>query len=142
MKVLLVVDIQKGFVNSEYDYLVDKINKYIENNEYDKIIFTKFINNNPLFSSKLNYVKLKDEEEQEIVVNIPNNSVILEKRGYGLSLENIEYIKNLNVKEIDICGIETDACVYAIAMQLFDNNIYPNILINYVDTIDDLKQSI
>ena len=143
MKVLLVVDMQKGFINFEYGYLVNKINKYIENNKYDKIIFTKFINeNDSLFKSKLNYSKLQDIDSQKIVVNIPNNSVILEKTGYGLSLENMKYIKNLNIKQIDVCGLETDACVYAIALQLFDNNIYPNILINYVDTKEELKESI
>jgi len=30
--------------------------------------------------------------------------------------------------------LQTDACVYAISFQLWDNGIYPNILINYTAT--------
>ncbi|MBO4412690.1 MAG: isochorismatase family protein, partial [Clostridia bacterium] len=53
---------------------------------------------------------------------------------YGLKNEQIEYLKNLNINQIDICGLQTDACVYAIAFQMFDNGIYPNILKNYCET--------
>ena len=41
-------------------------------------------------------------------------------------------IKSLNIKEIDICGVKSDACIYAISLQLWDNGIYPNILTKYI----------
>ena len=44
----------------------------------------------------------------------------------------MEYIKSLNINSIDICGVKSEACVYAIALQLWDNAIFPNILTNYV----------
>lgn len=42
----------------------------------------------------------------------------------------IDKIKALNIDEIEICGTDTDACVMAIAYNLFDNNIKPIILEN------------
>lgn len=136
MKALLVVDMQKGFIKND-DYLVlnKRIDDLISNNQYDKVIFTKSMNdksNNPLYEQKLDWKRLKTKKEQEISIAIPGNSIIFEKYGYGLRIEYLEYIKSLNVKQVDICGVKSEACVYAIALQLWDLGIYPNILINYV----------
>lgn len=135
-KVLLIVDMQNGFITKpNYKNLQSKINGLIKLDDYDNYIFTKFINKDEsLYEKKLNWFKLKSEESQTICVDIPENSFILEKYGYGLNNEQINQIKALNIDSIDICGLQTDACVYAIAFQLFDNGISPNILINYCQT--------
>ena len=135
-KVLIVVDMQKGFMTKlNYTNLQAKINELIKLNSYDIYIFTKFINKDgSLYEKKLNWFELKNEQSQTICVDIPENSIILEKYGYGLSKEQIEQIKALNIESIDICGLQTDACVYAISFQLFDNGIFPNILINFCQT--------
>ena len=60
-------------------------------------------------------------------------------------------MKNLNIKEIEICGTDIDACCLAIAFNLFDNNIKPIILSNlcasssnnkdlYENTIEIMKR--
>ncbi len=135
-RTLIVVDMQKGFMTKpNYLKLQSKVNKLINLNDYNNYIFTKFINKDQsLYEKKLNWFGLKSEESQTICVDIPQNSLILEKYGYGLSIEQINQLKALNVEQIDICGLQTDACVYAIAFQLFDNGIFPNILINYCQT--------
>lgn len=134
MTVLLVIDMQKGFLkNKKYIALNEKIKCLIPN--YDKIIFTKFINDkkkNALYQEKLNWKGLKTKAEQALSITPPKNAIIIEKSGYGLSQKDLEYIKSLNIKEIDICGVKTDACIYAISLQLWDNGIYPNILTKYI----------
>lgn len=136
MKVLLIVDMQKGFMkNYKYKNLNKKINKLISTDIYDKIIFTKFINNeskNKLFQTKLNWHNFRTEEEQSISLEVPDNALIFEKYGYGLQDEDLKYIKSLNIKEIDICGIKAEACIYAISLQLWDKEIYPNLLPEYI----------
>ncbi len=140
-KVLLIVDMQNGFITKKpYSNLVIKINSLIKKNSYDYYIFTKFINKkNSFYVKKLNWTNLLSEESQKICVSIPNNNFIFEKNSYGLSQKHIEKIKKLisTEKTIDICGLQTDACVYAISLQLFDNGIYPNILINYTATLNN-----
>lgn len=136
MRVLLVVDMQKGFMNGEeYENLGKKISKLIDRKFYDKYIFTKFKNDsakNPLYQTKLNWNKLMTDAEQEFSINLPSGAIIIEKYGYGLQSEDLEYIKSLNFNEIDICGIESEACIYAISLQLWDKGIYPNILSKYI----------
>ena len=142
-KALLIVDMQNGFITKKpYSDLVSKINSLIEKNNYEYYIFTKFINRkNSFYVKKLGWKNLLSEESQKICVSIPHNNFIFEKNGYGLSQKQIEKIKEILSTEnnIDICGLQTDACLYAISLQLFDNDIYPNILINYTATLNNNK---
>lgn len=136
MRVLLIVDMQKGFVNNDkYMQLNEKISRLINKGDYDKYIFTQYINDkckNPFFQDKLGWKGLTLNKEQEFSLNLPENSIIFEKYGYGLQSRDLEYIKSLNIDSIDICGIKAEACVYAIALQLWDNNVYPNLLNDYI----------
>ena len=79
MKVLLVIDMQKGFIkNKDYQKLSDKIERLVSNGVYDKIIFTKFINDitkNSFYEDKIGWRELKTKEEQGIVLNIPEHSI-------------------------------------------------------------------
>lgn len=144
-KILIVVDMQNGFIsNPNYIALKDKIEKLITNSNYEKIIFTKYLNNktkNSFYIDKLNCTQLTTNDEQEICLPMPNNSIIFEKYGYGLEQKELERLKSYGEYEIDICGLQADACVYAIALQCFDNNIYPNILFNYVECNSKLKDT-
>lgn len=141
MKALIVIDMQNGFMNHEnFVKLKEKINNLLAENIYDKIFYTKFINKeNSLYRKYLNWHKLSNTFDQDICVNIVDSSIIFEKYGYGLNQKDLNYIKNLGINSIDICGLQTDACVFAIAFQLFDNNIFPNILINYCETYPNIK---
>lgn len=58
----------------------------------------------------------------------PDSANIIVKNCYGISPKDIENFKNLGIKEIEICGTDTDACCLAISFNLFDNNIKPIIL--------------
>ena len=142
MKVLIVVDVQKGFMIDKYMCLGERINKYLLENYYDKVIFTKYVNDinqNPLFQRKLGYKKMIEKDEQEIAAEMPKGAIVFEKYGYGLEQKDLQYIKSLNVESLDLCGLESDACVYAVALQLWDEGVYPNILINYVEGKNNMK---
>lgn len=141
-KAIIIVDMQKGFMTKEnYKTLNLKINNYLKNNKYDKIFLTKFINKqNSLYETKLNWTAMQDCSSQSISIDVPESAFIFEKYGYGLSQNQLEEIKNLGLDEIDVCGLETEACVYAIAFQLFDIGIFPNILINYVATSPEREE--
>ena len=146
MRVLMVVDMQRGFIqgNSVYERLKDRIDEYIDREAYDLVVYTKFKNiphKNSLYVSRLDYAGMRTPTEQSIVVHMSENYVILEKFGYALDQEGVECIQSLGVDSIDMCGIQADACVYAIALQLFDMGVYPNILMNYVATEPSLQDS-
>ncbi|MBQ3048203.1 MAG: isochorismatase family protein [Clostridia bacterium] len=136
MKVLLIIDMQKGFIsNKKYLKLNQKVNDFISKSSYDKYIFTQFINKkskNPFYQNKIGWQGLTTKQEQDFSVALPKNSQVFKKYGYSLSQDDLKSIKSLNISEIDICGVKAEACVYAISLQLWDNGIYPNILTNLV----------
>ena len=76
-KVLLIIDMQNGFMNKNvYKKLVKRIRNLIDKNDYEKYIFTKFINkNNSMFYRCLNWKNLQTEYSQNICLPVPNNSV-------------------------------------------------------------------
>ena len=136
MRALLIVDMQKGFMkNNDYWVLSDRISNLVNNGGYDKVIFTKFINDNTknsLFVDKLGWHGLQSKEEQDFSFLLPQNAIVFNKYGYGLGEDCLQYIANLHIDEMDLCGVESEACVCAIAFQLWDRGIYPNILKDYV----------
>ena len=40
---LVVVDLQRSFINENTEFIIDKIKKLVNSNEFDKVIFTKCI---------------------------------------------------------------------------------------------------
>ncbi len=143
MRVLLVVDLQKGFMDNENSIKVSgKIARLINSDNYDKVIFTKFVNKgNKMYANYVkeygndaNWLGLKTKEEQDFAVSLPKGAEVWEKTTYGLSNEDLQKIVDMQVESVDLCGLQTDACIYAIALQLFDNQIFPNILINFTAT--------
>ena len=129
MKNILIIDMQKGFINKNNSFLIEKINDYLALNNFENIFYTKYINTpQSPFVKILNWNGMLTVEDQKIVVNQLPNSMCFVKTGYGLTTEMISKIKEKNITEIEICGTDTDACVLAIAYNLFDNNIKPIII--------------
>lgn len=129
MKNIIVVDMQKGFINQNNQFLIEKVNSYLHSNCFKNVFYTECINQSGgPFLEILKWNAMLKIEEQQIVVDILNNSTIFTKNGYGLTPEMIKCLKDKNITEIELCGTDTDACVMAIAYNLFDNNIKPIIL--------------
>lgn len=131
MKNIIIVDMQKGFINDNNSHLIGKINAYLNNNTFQNVIYTKCIyNSTSSFVKILNWHGMKDKDEQQIVVDVLNNATILNKEGYGLTQDDLNLIKSKGITEIEVCGTDIDACVLAIAFNLFDNGIKPIIMQN------------
>lgn len=129
MKNIIIIDMQAGFINKNNQFLIERINNYLCSNNFDNIFYTKCINQSgsPFFEI-LKWNGMFKIEDQQIVVEIKENSTILTKNGYGFTPDMIRCLKEKNITEIELCGTDTDACVMAIAYNLFDNNIKPIIL--------------
>ena len=106
-------------MNSVSFDLVGRIKKYINDHiaEYDEIIGTVFENN-----EDSNFVKLLNWRGcMGYCSNIISCDRIIHKSSYGLSDNVIQDFKSYS--RVDIFGVDTDACVLAIAFLLFDAGI-------------------
>lgn len=120
---LLVIDLQKSFINNNTSEIPLKVEKLIKNNNFDYVAFTKFVNFDTCnFNTVLNYKGCMSEEDRRIVVDTGNNKVFSKSIYTALNDELINYIKDNNIDIIYLCGIDTDACVLKTAIDLFENN--------------------
>ena len=131
-KLLLVIDLQNDFINNNTKCVLDKIEKLIDSNNYENIVFTRFINNeDSIYYKKLNSRLFLTEQGRSIAIDTRNYKVI-DKIVYSAMNEELEkYINKNNIDEIYLCGLDTDACVYKTALDLFENNYDVYVLKDY-----------
>ena len=125
MRAIIVVDLQKGLKNSFNEYIFNEsINDYIKNEKFDMVVYTRYFNHEESSHYKfLNYKKMLNEEDIELAVETIPNCYIFPKDGYGLQPEQIKFLKEKGVEEAVLCGTDIDACILAIAFNLFDAGI-------------------
>ena len=129
---LLVIDLQKSFINENTENLVTKIDNLINENKFDNIVFTRFINSyNSIFYKKLNYTGCITEEDKKILISTRGNKVIDKTIYSSLGEELKSYIMKNNISKIYLCGIDTECCVLKTAFDLFENEYDVYILKDY-----------
>ena len=131
-KLVLVIDVQKDFINENTSKTLDNIKSLIDSQKYDMIAFTRFINDeDSIWYKKLNYKGCMTKEQQEIVLDTKDQK-IFDKRIYSaLNNELKQFIKENNIDEIYLCGFDTDACVQKTAIDLFEQEYNVFILKDY-----------
>lgn len=102
---LLVVDVQKGFINPHTEHVIPKIESLYP--KYDIKIFTRFINTeNSPHRRFLNWHRF-DINSPEIffALNLPSDALIFDKFKYTCVNEDfLEKLTALDVNEVHICG--------------------------------------
>ena len=128
---LLVVDLQKGFMTNETSHIKPLIRDLIP--EYDAVIATRFVNDpGSSFRRVLGYSAMgAGHPDGRLAIALPKGTLVLDKPGYGLSSlaqPLMRYLVDRHIKEVHICGVDTDACVTACALDLFSLGLRPAIL--------------
>lgn len=129
---LIIIDVQKGFINDNTRKVLPVIDKAKNELKYDRCVLTKFFNSDETsFSQILNWKRFQTDDEQELSAQCDDNDIILYKNTYSAVTDELKaLIKERHYKKAYICGIETDSCVLATAFELFDNGIEPMIIID------------
>ena len=138
-KILIVVDLQKGFINENTIDTYNKISNLLKLNIFDKVIASKYINrDNSNIEKFMNWKGLKDEESQELMPDIKKYAdYIITKQDYFSAVidETKEILRIENNGEmpesIFICGLDTECCVLKTAVDFFEHGIRPLVLANY-----------
>ena len=131
-KLLLVIDIQKDFINKYTKKTLNKIKELVASKKYDDVAFTRFINNeNSIWYNKLNYKGCMTKEQQEIAIDTGDYKVFDKKIYTAINEELKEYINDNDIDEIYVCGFDTDACVQKTALDLFEQGYNDFVLKDY-----------
>jgi nicotinamidase-related amidase len=132
-KPLLVVDVQKGFINEFTRHVPKRIATLIERGDFEPIVFTRFINSEgSAYRRLLDWHECGDSPEIDLADEVSpfaDPALTFSKPGYaGISDELAAYLRDHQIEEIAIAGIDTDMCVLKVAMDAFDHGIKPVVL--------------
>lgn len=131
-KLLVVIDVEKDFINEYTKDIVSKIDNLVKENKYEYVIFTKFVNSyDSPFYKVIGYKGCMCEDGCEIVVDT-TSFLVFEKRGYTAYTKEIkDFIIDNGINEVYLCGIDTDQCVLKTAVDMFEDNINVKVLSDY-----------
>jgi len=119
---LLIIDLQKSFINDNTKILLEKIDNLLNNNKFDEVVFTRFINStDSIWFKKLNYKECITEESKSIQIDTRNKKIIDKTIYSALGNELKLYIKEHGISKIYLCGIDTECCVLKTAFDLFES---------------------
>lgn len=131
-KLLLIIDVQKDFINEHTKKILPKINELLNSNKFDLVAFTKFINDeNSVWYKKLNYKGCMTKEGQEIAIDTKKYKIFDKQIYTAVNDELKDFIRKNNVSQIYLCGFDTDACVQKTAIDLFEQNYDVYVLKDY-----------
>lgn len=135
-KTLLVIDVQKYFINQFTRHIPDKIARYLtqHKNQFDHILFFKFVN-----SETSNWVKISHwchmlkAPETDIVSKLqpfitPNNLFTKTAFSCFKSKQFLEFIKKNNLRQFYLCGLDTHACIYCTTMEGYELGFYMKVI--------------
>lgn len=135
--ILIVVDMQEGFLYDEQTkHLKSCVVELLEKNIFDAVIATRFLNEKGSIYEKLfDWKQLEREEERSIAKDI------IEHVDYVADKYNTSFIQRLcqlnegeYPEKVFVLGVDTNCCVLSIATALYENNIRPIVLTQYVDS--------
>lgn len=122
--VLLIVDVQKGFVTDCSRHVVAPIEKLQQ--RFAHVIATKFYNPDPSpFRDILGYDKLAPGSPETSLAFLPApGAIIVERPLYTCVNEELRrQLQRMDATEVYVCGIATEACVLKTALDLFEDNL-------------------
>lgn len=133
MKSIIIVDVQNGFINPDTEHIPARIRTLLDNVTFDHRIFTKFINlPGSQFENLIHWSRLQSPPETDIVpILAGQETTIIKKNYYSCTTTDFHnYINQYDLSEFYICGIDTDVCVMKAAVDLFEEDLRPIVLID------------
>ena len=130
---VLVVDVQRGFLNEFTHHVPQRLRRLLERGDHDPVLFTRFVNaEGGPYATFLEWSDMQAPPETDLAPELEpfaGRGRVFDKRGLcGLPEELDDYLRAERIERVYVAGIDTDMCVLKIAMDLFDRSIEPVVL--------------
>ena len=132
---LLIVDVQRCFLNPYTGHVPARVVRLIERGSPDPILFTRFVNEpDGPYHRFLDWHECERAPETDFAPELTPWAAperVFTKPGFtGISEELAASLRDLRPEALTIVGIDTDMCVLKVAMDVFDLGIRPVVLID------------
>lgn len=134
---LVIVDVQNGFLNDNTRHLLDDIEELMEDHKFTHVVCTKFINQQSSpFVQLMKWTAMQTNEETEVPSEIMQYcETVFPKYGYSCwTAEFTKYVSKVLPKIIYFVGIDTEGCVLISAVDCFSKNVAVEVLADYCDS--------
>lgn len=120
-RALMIVDVQAAF--EPPSAFLAKLTSYAK--IFPCRVFTRFVN--PAGSMFRRVLKQKcclpGSRDTHLLLTPSRGDLIINKSTYGLMPADIRRLKAHGIKQLTVCGLDTDACVLGVMFSLFDSGI-------------------
>lgn len=136
-EILIIVDMQNGFCKGNDDTI--KLSRKIAELKpaFDLVFATQYQNfKNSPFETILNWHGMHDADEVNLVTQLGKVDSIIKKWSYSCAdcgiIEKLLNINNqIHPSHVYLAGVDTDCCILAFAIFLFEHSIRPIVLTDY-----------
>lgn len=131
---LMIIDVQKGFLNSKTGHIPFKIREILDSYSFKHVIATRFINRQDSpFITLIKWNKLMKGEEIELSEIISLDGIkVFDKFFYSAFTEEVSgYLVKNKIDTLIIVGIDTDICIIKTAADAFEKGYTPYVLVDY-----------
>lgn len=130
---LIVVDIQEGFLTSETRPVLPAILEHLAmaRGRYQVVIATRFLNRPAsLYETERDWCEMTEGPETELVPDVADRvDLIIPKHGLApVPGELLPELRRRDIRRVELCGFDTDQCVLATALLLWDGGIAPRVI--------------
>lgn len=135
---LIVVDLQNGFVNKNSEHVVGPIVSFVSNwlVAGGKVVATRFINEpNSAWERLIHWHRLRESPEIDLRVEFTEafqdeeHVRVFDKTSYSsLTPQVVEILRDTATTNVFICGIATDGCVLKTAVDVFELGLKPIVI--------------
>lgn len=132
---LLVVDVQRCFLNEFTHHVPERIAQLIRRGTYAPVLFTRFVNTREsMYRRLLDWHGCEREPDTDLAPELTEYAAperVFLKHGFtGLPEPLGAWLKEQRIARVAVAGIDTDMCVLKVAMDLFDLGIEPLVLVD------------
>jgi nicotinamidase-related amidase len=130
---LLVVDVQNGFVNEHTRHIVPVINRLIAacTGRGERVAFTRFVNTpDSAYARWIGWTRFMQEPENDLFDALDVGAApVFVKHGYTAFTPEFEsFLHAQRIERLVFCGIATDGCVLKSAVDAFERGVEPVVL--------------
>lgn len=143
-KALIIVDVQEGFLNERNRWIIPNIQKVLKNGKYDLIVESIFYaDKGSLWDRQVNYTFPLQPTIPEIKNLLDKDVVLITKTTKSVFKGDKDFfsiLKNKNIEEVHIVGLDTNDCVFASAQESFDLGFYTYVLEECTESSQSAEQ--
>jgi nicotinamidase-related amidase len=130
---LLIVDVQKGFLNDYTCHIPERIVRLVETRRCKPLLFTRFVNTpSSYYRRLLDWDACSGPPETDLapeMQRLAEGAHVFDKPGIaGIPPALEAHLREAHLPRLLVVGIDTDMCVLKCAMDLFDLGIEPIVL--------------